>query len=181
MRLNGSNYMRVPLDFDRAQPFTIAVFAATPMAAASWLAATYDSATLRGVRFGTTGSRQLVGGIFDDGGRSITATSLANVIPSGSMPHLYCLTYDGSSNAAGLELSIDDLTVPSAGAGTPLASSISSGRDLLLGGRWNAATPTELLANGSSILWAGEFPRPLGAFERRLLRGRIMREVRVGL
>lgn len=179
VRLDGGDYMRVPLDFDRDQAFTIAVLTTSPLSAAGWLAATYDSATARGVRFGSTGSRILTAGIYDDGGRSITVTSAANVIPQGNMLRMYCLSYNGGLAPGSLTMSIDDVVVNGVGAGTALASSISSGRDMLVGARWNAAAPTEIMA-ASSILWVGEYPTVLWAYEKRLLKARVERELRAG-
>jgi hypothetical protein len=176
--LSGTSYLRVPMDYEYNEPFTISILTDSILPAASWLAATYDSATLRGIRFGTTGSGALVAGLFDTGGRSITLTSANNAIPTNKQPRLYTLSYDGGLSAAGLTMRIDDMVVPAVGGGTALASSISSGRDLLLGARWNAATPTEIMA-ASNVYAAASFDTVLDSYEIRMLRAQMMREVRV--
>jgi hypothetical protein len=178
VRLDGTDYMRVPMDFGYDSPFTIAILSDSPLAAASWLAATYDSATTRGIRFGTTGSGALVGGMFDSAGGSITVTSANNYVPTDRQKRLYCLSYNGGLTAGGLVMSIDDVQVPVTYGGVGLSSSVSSGRDLLLGARWNAATPTEILA-ACSILCAAEYPTVLNPYEKRLLKARMMQEINV--
>lgn len=176
--LDGGDYVRVPMDFEYNEAFSISVLTDSIMPAASWLAATYDSATARGIRFGTTGSGALVAGMFDDGGRSITLTSANNVIPTPKQPRLYTLSYDGSLSSAGLTMWIDDQPVTAAGGGTALASSVSSGRDLLLGARWNAAAPAEILA-ASNIFCTSEYDTVLDSYELRMLKARMMKEMRV--
>jgi hypothetical protein len=178
--LDGSDYLRVPMDFEHNEPYSISILTDSILPAASWLAATYDSATARGIRFGTTGSGALVAGMFDDGGRSITLTSANNVIPTPKQPRLYTLSYDGGLSAAGLTMWIDDQPVTAAGGGTALASSVSSGRDLLLGARWNAAAPAEILA-ASNIFCTSEYDTVLDSYELRMLKRRMMQELRVGV
>ena len=175
--LSGTSYVRVPMDYVYNEPFSISILTDSILPAASWLAATYDSATLRGIRFGTTGSGALVAGLFDNGGRSITLTSANNAVPTHKQPRLYTLSYDGGLSAAGLTMRIDDMIVPAVGGGTALASSISSGRDLLLGARWNAATPAEIMA-ASNVYAASSFDTVLDSYEIRMLRGQMMREMR---
>jgi hypothetical protein len=175
VRLDGGDYMRVPLDFTYNEPFTLAILTNSILPAASWLFSTYDSSTARGIRFGSTGSGALVCGIYDDGGRSITLTSANSYLPTDKQIRLYCFSYNGGLSPGSLAMSIDDLVVPAVGAGTALASSISSGRNLLIGARWNAATPTEILA-ACNIYCVASYPTVLDSYDKRLLKARMMQE-----